>query len=63
MNVDFQSSYILEGNDVLITSIVAWFLGEYLTKTVPFLKRYSIPSAVTGGLICSFFCGIDLFFC
>ena len=53
MNFDLQPSYVLEGNDVLITSIVVWFLGEYLTKTLPFLKRYSIPSAVTGGLICS----------
>ncbi len=48
-----QPSYVLEGNDVLITSIVVWFLGEYLTRTIPLLKRYSIPSAVTGGLICS----------
>ena len=53
MNVDLQSSYILEGNDVLISSILVWFLGEYLTRSIPFLKRYSIPSAVTGGLICS----------
>ena len=45
--------YLLTGNDVLISSIVVWFLGEYLTRSIPFLKRYSIPSAVTGGLICS----------
>lgn len=53
MNFDFQPSYVLEGNDVLIASIIVWFLGEYLTKSIPLLKRYSIPSAVTGGLICS----------
>ena len=53
MNINLQSSYVLEGNDVLITSIIVWFLGEYLTRSIPFLKRYSIPSAVTGGLICS----------
>lgn len=45
--------YLLTGNDVLISSIAVWFLGEYLTRSIPFLKRYSIPSAVTGGLICS----------
>ena len=47
------TSYLLTGNDVLISSIVVWFLGEYLTRSIPLLKRYSIPSAVTGGIICS----------
>jgi len=47
------TSYVLEGNDVILTSIVVWFIGEYLTRSISFLKRYSIPSAVTGGLICS----------
>lgn len=53
MLTDQLTSYLLEGNDVLIISIVVWFLGEYLTRKILFLKRYSIPSAVTGGLICS----------
>ena len=43
----------LAGADVLITSILVLFLGAWLTRRIPFLRRYSIPEAVTGGLICS----------
>jgi ESS family glutamate:Na+ symporter len=43
----------LQGAQVLVLSIVVWFLGTWLTKKIPFLKKYSIPPAVTGGLICS----------
>ena len=53
MNTALNTAYLLTGNDVLIVSIAVWFLGEYLTKKIVFLRAYSIPSAVTGGLICS----------
>jgi len=43
----------LHGSDVLITSIVVWFLGASVNRKVSFLNRFSIPLAVTGGLICS----------
>ncbi len=43
----------LHGSDVLVASIVVWFLGASVNRKVPFLNRYSIPVAVTGGLICS----------
>ena len=43
----------LAGADVLITSILVLFLGAWLTRRIPFLRRYIIPEAVTGGLICS----------
>ena len=43
----------LKGVDVLVLSIVVWFLGTWLTGRIRFLKAYSIPPAVTGGLICS----------
>lgn len=43
----------IAGADVLIISIVVWFLGTYLTNQIRFLKTYNIPAAVTGGLICS----------
>ncbi len=43
----------LEGADVLIISILVLFLGAWLTSQIAFLRRYSIPEAVTGGLICS----------
>lgn len=43
----------IHGSDVLVSSIVVWFLGASVNKKVSFLNRYSIPVAVTGGLICS----------
>jgi ESS family glutamate:Na+ symporter len=46
-------AYELKGVDVLVLSIVVWFLGTWLTGKIRFLKAYSIPPAVTGGLICS----------
>ena len=45
--------YLVQGGDVLIVSIIVLFLGAFLTGKIPFLKKYSIPDAVTGGLICS----------
>ena len=43
----------LEGPDVLIIAILVLWLGSVLTKRIPLLGKYSIPMAVTGGLICS----------
>ena len=43
----------IHGSDVLVASIVVWFLGASVNGKVAFLNRYSIPVAVTGGLICS----------
>lgn len=45
--------YTLEGVDVVVVSILVWFMGTWLTQRIKFLKTYSIPAAVTGGLICS----------
>ncbi len=45
--------YQVEGADVLIVAIAVLFLGASLTRKIDFLRRYSIPDAVTGGLICS----------
>ena len=45
--------YRIEGADVLIVSILVLFLGSFLSRRIGFLRRYSIPDAVTGGLICS----------
>jgi len=44
---------VIHGYDVLVASIVVWFLGACVNRKGPFLDRYSIPVAVTGGLICS----------
>ena len=43
----------VDGLDVLTVSILVIFLGRYLTTHIPFLDRYHIPPAVTGGLLCS----------
>lgn len=43
----------LEGTDVVILSVLVLYVGNFLTRKIPFLKKYNIPSAVTGGLICS----------
>jgi glutamate:Na+ symporter, ESS family len=48
-----MTTYDVVGADVLIIAIIVWFLGEFLTKKYSFLSHYNIPSAVTGGLICS----------
>jgi ESS family glutamate:Na+ symporter len=53
--------YKLEGVDVLVLSIVVWFLGTWLTGKIHFLKKYSIPPAVTGGIICSLTVGLIYF--
>ena len=45
--------YEVVGSDVLIVGILVWFLGNYITGRVHFLKSNNIPPAVTGGLICS----------
>lgn len=44
---------VIEGSDVLVASIVVWFLGVFINRKIAFLDHYSIPVAVTGGLICS----------
>lgn len=43
----------INGADTLIISIFVLFLGSLLTRKVGFLQKYSIPQAVTGGLIVS----------
>lgn len=43
----------IEGSDVLVISIAVWFLGVSINRKIGFLDRYSIPVAVTGGLVCS----------
>ena len=44
---------LIEGSDVLIIAILVLWVGTLITERIPFLKKYSIPVAVTGGLLCS----------
>ncbi len=39
--------------DTLILSILVLAVGGFITRHVPFLERYAIPTAVTGGLLVS----------
>ena len=43
----------IDGADVIIVAIFVLWLGTVITNKVALLKKYSIPVAVTGGLICS----------
>ena len=43
----------VENLDVVIVAVLVLFLGQLLTRNIPFLYRYNIPAAVTGGIICS----------
>lgn len=43
----------INGVDTLIVSLIVLYVGNLLTRRIGFLERYSIPQAVTGGLICS----------
>lgn len=43
----------VQGPDLIIVAIVVLWLGNFLTEKIQFLQQYSIPLAVTGGLICS----------
>ncbi|TWT57791.1 Sodium/glutamate symport carrier protein [Thalassoglobus neptunius] len=41
------------GVDVVIVAIAVLWVGNRITQAVSMLKKYSIPIAVTGGLLCS----------
>jgi len=45
--------YTIEGANIVALAVAVWFLGTFINKKVAFLERYSIPVAVTGGLLCS----------
>ncbi len=45
--------YQLAGQEVIIVAVAVWFVGTFINNRVPLLKRYSIPVAVTGGVLFS----------
>ena len=49
---------VIGASDGLILCILVLFLGNFLTARLSFLQQYNIPTAVTGGLICSSIVGI-----
>jgi len=43
----------VEGPDLIIIAILVLWVGDFLSQRIPLLSKYSIPIAVTGGLLCS----------
>ncbi|MGI9454951.1 MAG: sodium/glutamate symporter [Aeoliella sp.] len=48
-----MNELLVDGADVIIVAIAVLWVGNRITQSVPLLNRYSIPIAVTGGLLCS----------
>ena len=45
--------YQLASREVIIVAVAVWFVGTFINNRIPLLKRYSIPVAVTGGVLFS----------
>ena len=45
--------YTVSGANIVVLAVAVWFAGTFINRKIPFLERYSIPVAVTGGLLCS----------
>ena len=43
----------IDGLNILVIAVTVWFAGSFINQKLGFLNRYSIPVAVTGGLLCS----------
>jgi ESS family glutamate:Na+ symporter len=50
---DAANVYVIDGLRILILAIAVLGLGTYLTEKIRFLKQFSIPPSVTGGILCS----------
>lgn len=48
-----QETILVDGADLVIVSILVLWVGHFLTQKIAVLQRFSIPIAVTGGLLCS----------
>ncbi len=44
---------LVQNTDIIIVAILVLWLGHFVNGKVPLLRKYSIPTAVTGGLLCS----------
>lgn len=43
----------VKGSDLILVAILVLWVGNSITQKIRLLKKYSIPIAVTGGLLCS----------
>lgn len=48
-----MNDILIQGSDIIILAILVLWVGDQITKKIHLLSRYSIPIAVTGGLLCS----------
>ena len=48
-----NTEYTVAGIDIIVLAVAVWFVGGLINRNIAFLERYSIPVAVTGGLLCS----------
>ena len=48
-----MNDILVSGSDIIILAIVVLWVGNRITEKVGLLQKYSIPVAVTGGLLCS----------
>ncbi len=47
-----------DSRQTIIAGILVLFLGKYINKKIPFLRKFNIPDPVTGGLVASVFFGL-----
>lgn len=48
-----MNEIIIKGSDIIILAILVLAVGNAITQKVELLRKFSIPIAVTGGLLCS----------
>ncbi|WP_299494973.1 sodium/glutamate symporter [uncultured Shewanella sp.] len=53
-----MTEILISGADVVILTIMVWFVGSFLNKQFSILERFNIPVAVTGGFLFSLFIAI-----
>ncbi|MGI9571457.1 MAG: sodium/glutamate symporter, partial [Desulfobulbia bacterium] len=48
-----MENIVVQGPDIVIIAILVLWVGDQITHRTALLNKYSIPIAVTGGLLCS----------
>ncbi|MEH6403119.1 MAG: sodium/glutamate symporter [Sneathiella sp.] len=48
-----MSEILISGADVVILTVLVWFIGSFLNQKFSVLERFNIPIAVTGGFLVS----------
>ncbi|PJE77820.1 Sodium/glutamate symporter [invertebrate metagenome] len=53
---------MLSGINLLLMAIAVLYIGRFISRHIVFLKKYHIPSSVTGGLLCSLLLAMITYF-